>query len=88
MRDGDDQPFGLELPQRLAHRGAADADLLAQLALDEALARPEMPGSNRFPDAVLHQKAQCGRLPRDAKIHLGHGLNTLPAAIAAVNLRA
>ena len=64
-----DQALGLEMAQRLAHRGAPHAQRLAQLALHEALARREHAGGDGVAELLLDQAAQGGAALLDVQVH-------------------
>ena len=54
VRVGHDEPFLLEDHDRLAHGTAADAVSGGEVTLDEAVARPEVPGRDAFAQMTQH----------------------------------
>src|SRR5262249_45983953 len=60
-----DQPLGLQLQERLAHRRAADAELLGQRLFGKLLAERQPVGDDQVADLVDDDGAQRAR-PRDA----------------------
>jgi hypothetical protein len=52
------QAFGLQVTQGFAHRGAADAEAIAQVALDQAIAGQQLEVHDRAAQFVQHDFAQ------------------------------
>jgi len=58
MRQRHDQPFLLQIAQRLANRGPADLHPLGDLALADRFAHAELPAGDGGPQAVEHLLAK------------------------------
>ena len=57
MGDVVDQAVGFQQPKRFANRRPADAGHLAKFALDQALARLQGPGHDRFAQLLRDHRA-------------------------------
>ena len=53
VRDADDQPFGLQQPQRFAHRDDADLEAPREVVDDQPLARRQLALRNRVAQRVV-----------------------------------
>ena len=65
LRPDLDQPLGLQPQERLAHRRAADAELLGKRLLGKLFAKSELVGDDQVADLLDHKRPQRSR-PRDA----------------------
>ena len=67
-RDDFDQPFGLQMPQHLAHDGTAHAEFVAQRAFDEPRAWPEIPLHDCAAQLVQRKFAQRLGIAVDSEV--------------------
>ena len=59
MRQRLDQPLCLEMAKHLPHHRSADAELIAAMALDQALAGLEAQVEDRVTQLLQRELAQC-----------------------------